>query len=66
MVLSVNVNGYAAAADDVFSSALAAVSGFQGLETAERPLATRLAGGTVVVYLKSVAAAQQKQIEACG
>ncbi|HUO73796.1 MAG TPA: hypothetical protein VMU39_23695 [Solirubrobacteraceae bacterium] len=65
-VLSVDVGGYAAAEVDVFSTALAAVAGYQGIKTADRGLTTGIAGGSVFVYLRSLTAQQRDQIASCG
>jgi hypothetical protein len=66
VALSVDSGGSSAAEIDVFESALVALSGYQGIKTYVHPLQTRLAGGSVIVYLKALPTAKQRQIEACG
>ncbi len=66
VALSVDVGGYSAAEVDVFATALAAVSGYRGIKTYNRTLTTNLAGGSVIVYVRTIAPAQQRRIEACG
>jgi hypothetical protein len=66
VALSVDVDGYSAAEVDVFATALAAVSGYRGIKTYNRSLTTNVAGGSVIVYTRTIATAQQRRIEACG
>ncbi len=66
VVLSVDIAGYSAAEVDVFSSALAAVSGYRGIKAYESSLTTKLTGGSVIVYLMQVTAKKRSTIEACG
>jgi hypothetical protein len=66
VVLSVDAGGSSAAEVDVFASALAALSGYRPIKNYEGSLTTKLASTSVIVYLKSLTAGQQRAIEACG
>jgi hypothetical protein len=65
VVLSVQEGGSTAAEVNVFSSALAALSGYKAIGAYEAGRPTRLASASVVVYFKQLPAGRRSEIEAC-
>jgi hypothetical protein len=66
VILSVGTGGSTAAEINVFSSALAALSGYKAIGASAAGLTTKLASASVIVYLKQLLANRRSTIEACG
>jgi hypothetical protein len=57
--------GSTAAEVNVFSSALAALSGYKAIGAYEAGRTTKLASASVIVYFKQLPASRRSKIEAC-
>jgi hypothetical protein len=66
VVLSVGAGGEPAAEIDVFATAMSALSGYKAIKSLDSGLPVKLASTSVVVYFRSVAAAERRRIQSCG